>query len=311
MGLVPFADYEHPGLLLSQSVGPIARDARDCALVLQAVAGPDGRDVISAQQDPPDYLARLDEGVAGLRIAWTDDFGWSRHHWVEETPALTEFARSATFGLADVGAEVSETDEAWDDLRPVMFQLGAVFPGMGYSPPISADELATRAKAIDEAWGRQPDEPPTVPPDPAPVTSETYRTAAETRARNWTRFRRLFATHDVLISTTTPMQPRPLTEWGLGGRSFTMTSYSAHTGMFNVLGFPVVSVPCGFVNDLPVGIQIAGLPGREDTIPPRGASSAADVSDRRNACLGPVNARFRDPVDVVEFSGDDVNCHAI
>jgi aspartyl-tRNA(Asn)/glutamyl-tRNA(Gln) amidotransferase subunit A len=36
--------------------------------------------------------------------------------------------------------------------------------------------------------------------------------------------------------------------------------------IFNWLGFPAVSVPCGFIDGLPVGLQIASLPGREDKV---------------------------------------------
>ncbi|MEV5848408.1 amidase [Streptomyces sp. NPDC051985] len=265
-GLVPHTDYEHPTMVLTQTVGPMARDTRDCALALRVLAGPDGRDFVSVQQDPPDYLAHLDDGVDGLRVAWTDDYGWSRSQWVEETPALTDFARRAAFGLAGLGAEVAETKEVWEDPRPAMFMLGSVFSAMGYVPPASPEELAARAAKVDEAWGWHSDAPPLDLPEQAPTTSEDYRTASESRGRNWARFRKLFDSHDVLLSTTTPMLPRPLAEWGLAGRDYTMTTYSAHTAMFNLLGLPAVSVPCGFLDGLPVGLQIAALPGREDTI---------------------------------------------
>ena len=49
------------------------------------------------------------------------------------------------------------------------------------------------------------------------------------------------------------------------GGSFAAT-YTAHTAMFNWLRFPAVSVPCGFVDGLPVGLQIVGPPGSDDRI---------------------------------------------
>jgi amidase/aspartyl-tRNA(Asn)/glutamyl-tRNA(Gln) amidotransferase subunit A len=58
--------------------------------------------------------------------------------------------------------------------------------------------------------------------------------------------------------------------WTTDGPSFPGGSfapaYCSHTMIFNWLGFPAVSVPCGFVDGLPVGLQIAAWPGREDVV---------------------------------------------
>lgn len=43
-------------------------------------------------------------------------------------------------------------------------------------------------------------------------------------------------------------------------------AYAAYTGQFNVLRFPATSVPCGFVDGLPVGLQIVGFPGTDSKV---------------------------------------------
>src|SRR3546814_10757453 len=67
LGLVPVANYDPPKPAFTTSVGPLARDVRDAATVLQALAGPDGRDFIAQPNDPADYLAELDSGVQDMR----------------------------------------------------------------------------------------------------------------------------------------------------------------------------------------------------------------------------------------------------
>ena len=42
--------------------------------------------------------------------------------------------------------------------------------------------------------------------------------------------------------------------------------YTSHTHMFNWLGFPAAGLPCGFVDGLPIGLQVVGWPGSEDKI---------------------------------------------
>ncbi|WP_337180595.1 amidase [Sphingopyxis granuli] len=264
-GLIPHVDYNAPSLLLTASYGPITRNVRDCALTLQALAGPDGRDFVSVPTAPPDYLDRIDDGVAGLRIAWTNDFGWAEAQAAPETPDIIAVARNAAAALADDGATVDETHQQWWDPRPSMFSLGGVLAGMGYIPPVTPMKLYELEVRLDEALGLTAAPPPPTF-DPPPTTADQYRVAAEDRAKLWAICEDIFASHDVLLSPTTPMQPRTLEEWGLQGRHHLVGSYTAHTVLFNFLGLPAISVPCGMLDGLPVGLQIAGPPGSEDAL---------------------------------------------
>ena len=62
--------------LFSQN-GPLTRTVGDAALLLQTLAGFDHRDVNSLRQHPPDFVAAANADIAGLRIAWSPDFGFA------------------------------------------------------------------------------------------------------------------------------------------------------------------------------------------------------------------------------------------
>ncbi len=265
-GLIAHVDYENPSQTLTLNLGPMARNAKDCALVLQAIAGRDGRDFISEQASTPDYLAHIDDGLHGLRIAWTDDFGWTKPQWVDESAELVQFAKRAAFGLTDKGAVVSETDARWEDGRSAMFMLGKVAGAMGYVPPVDLEELSARMRKVDEAWGWPVSKEAATFAGFPEATAEQYRVAAELRASIADTFYRVLQDHDVIMSLTTPMQPRSLAEWGLSGRQYLMSSYTAHTGAINLIGFAAVSVPCGLLHGFPVGLQVIGRPGSEDML---------------------------------------------
>src|ERR1700728_2701171 len=88
-GLIPFFNYSaqiraNP----TGTFGPLTRNVTDAAITLQALAGPDGRDFDCIQAQPPDYLASLDEGVEGLRLGWTDDFGFAAMYSFRASPRV-------------------------------------------------------------------------------------------------------------------------------------------------------------------------------------------------------------------------------
>ena len=95
-GLVAFASS------LDQ-IGPFAHSARDAALLLQAIAGPDSRDATCSSQPVPDYTAALNGDIKGLRV------GVPKEYWVEGTqPGVVKKVHEGIELLREMGAEVSE-----------------------------------------------------------------------------------------------------------------------------------------------------------------------------------------------------------
>jgi Asp-tRNA(Asn)/Glu-tRNA(Gln) amidotransferase A subunit family amidase len=226
------------------TIGPLARDVTDAAITLQAMAGPDGRDFDCIQGPPGDYLARIDEGIDGLRLAWTDDYGFAQMYAFEESPRVIAAVRAATLPVVTgLGATVHTTETAWEDFFPGLI-TNYLFGG----GPTGTSERPDRQSWID---------------------------AMELRNRNWSKFRSLFAECDLLLSPTTQLLAPTIEDWaarwsGTGPVPFPHGTfaphYTSHTHMFNWLGFPAVSVPCGSLDGLPVGLQVVGWPGSEATI---------------------------------------------
>ena len=76
-GRIPYVNYDNPGFQFTISSAPMARDIRDAAIAMKVIAGPDGRDPASLEDDVPDYVGALKQGAQGMRFAWTDDFGFA------------------------------------------------------------------------------------------------------------------------------------------------------------------------------------------------------------------------------------------
>jgi aspartyl-tRNA(Asn)/glutamyl-tRNA(Gln) amidotransferase subunit A len=244
-GLVPSVNYAlQDRMNPTVTIGPLCRNVRDAAITMQAMAGPDGRDFDCIQDDPPDFLAKLDDGIAGLRMAWTDDFGYADMYAFEESPRVIASVRDAARGLAKLGAKLEPIDEVFEDFFPGYVTTNYLFTPGGGEPLPRPD----RKQWID---------------------------ALETRDRNWQKFRKVFAQYDVIVSATSQLLAPGIEDWaarwaGNGPVPFPhqvfAPHYTSHTHMFNWLGFPAVSVPAGFVDGLPIGLQIVGKPRSEDKI---------------------------------------------
>jgi Asp-tRNA(Asn)/Glu-tRNA(Gln) amidotransferase A subunit family amidase len=107
-GRVPQAPGEHFDRLSAS--GPIARTVTDAAMMMNAMAHPTQMDWHSLAEDGVDHTAGIDDGVAGLRIAYSADLGFSSCD-----PEIAQGCRIAIVVLRDAGAEVEEIDPGFPD----------------------------------------------------------------------------------------------------------------------------------------------------------------------------------------------------
>lgn len=243
-------------------VGPIARNMRDAALLLAAIAGQDRRDAFSIAGPVPDFLAALDAPVKGMRIAWSPDFGYAK-----PSPDVLLACEAAVRGFGQMGCHV-ELAERLFDMDPADVWTAEFYAGVGTR---LEKVLAGQRDLLDPAVAEILD---------AALQQDMrayYRTVFQRydlREKN----RLLFERFDLVLSPTIPVSSLPVsTNVPVHLIDRNLVSWVYYTYPFNLTGNPAVSICAGFGNGgMPVGLQIAGRPGAEaDVI---AAASAFELS---------------------------------
>jgi aspartyl-tRNA(Asn)/glutamyl-tRNA(Gln) amidotransferase subunit A len=240
-GRIPHVDYKAVAPRPTVTVGPMTRSVRDAAIALQILSGPDGRDFVCMQEEPPDFVAAVDYGIQGKRFAWTDNFGFASMPASPQSPRVTSTAYAATRVLQQAGGSVTRTSMTWED--PLVSWLGAQQLVAGTNVPGLFEQPLSEAEMVAALGSRQ---------------------------RNWQRFREAFGEYDFIVSPTIHFTAPAIADWvelwkQQGGRPkhHLILDVLGPTMMCNVLGLPAISVPAGFVDRLPVAIQIIGKPASE------------------------------------------------
>lgn len=263
-GLVAFASS------LDQ-IGPVARDVTDAALLLQAISGHDPFDATSASAGVPDYTQALRGGVKGLKL------GVPRELWAQGVaPEVSAAVRAAIDRLVDLGAEAEELSMPHIDYSfPVFYLIApseassnlARYDGVRYGLRVPADDPNTMMERTRDA-GLGPEVKQRIVIGTFALSAGYYDAyylkALKVRTLVKQEFDRAFERYDLLVSPVSPT-----VAFGIGektGDPLQMKLADVCTIPINLAGIPAISVPCGFHEGLPIGLQIIGKPFGEETL---------------------------------------------
>ena len=252
--------------------GPVTRTVRDAATLLQTLAGWDARDVSSLRQAPGDYAAALERDISGLRIAWSDDYGYA-----PVDPEVVEVCVNAAREFERMGCTVGDPGFALDSPQE---HFRVIFATNTYAS--SWHLLHTRPDDLTDYFREAME-------FAATLTAADYAKALGGFDQIRVKFDALFEEFDLLLSPTMAVPAFPIGEHPntIGGRTIDDPSfgYLPFTYPINAIGHPAASVPCGFSEDgLPIGLHIVGRKGDEETVL---AASAAFEQARPWARLRP------------------------
>lgn len=254
-------------------VGPFARNVKDCALMMNVLAGYDSKDSTSVRIAKPDYAAFMLPGLKGVRI------GVPREYFSEGLdPEVEEVIRNGIVLLRQAGAEIVDVSLPHTDYCVAVYYLIAPaeassnlarYDGVHYGHrEMSADSLIDLYKQSRSA-GFGTEVKRRILLGTYALSSgyydAYYKKASQVRTLIMNDFKKAFESCDVLIS---PVAPTPA--WRLGDKGddpLAMYLSDIFSISANLAGIPGISVPGGFSKDgLPVGIQLQGPHFKEESL---------------------------------------------
>ena len=276
-GLVPYTGIM-PIEIFVDHTGPMTGTVTDNALMLEVIAGDDGYDPrIRAPKLHP-YSQMLGGGVKGMKI------GIVREGFEQTTAeaAVNEKVRAGAKRFADLGAQVSEVSIPMHMIGPALWTpIGAegltqtMMWGDGYG--LSRQDLYSLALMdFHRGWRKRADE-----------LSETtkalmmlgthmnnvygpryYGKSVNITRRLTAAYDQVLQEYDLLLMPTTPMKATPLPAPNASREEYVQRALEmiSNTAPFDLTHHPAMSLPCGMVDGLPVGLMLAGKHFDEPTI---------------------------------------------
>jgi len=225
--------------------GPLARDARDAALMLDAIVGFSRLSPISIAPPWQSALADLDrrDDAENLRVAYVSDIAG-----IGVDVEVDEICRGAAFALRDAGAQVEEIKfDAGDGREPYQTWRGLWMVGQQFARLRKLEQFGKTLRGNVESGLK--------------LDAKDFAAAEAKRQDVYHRFRTLFERFDILLTPAAPVKPFPV-EMSfpdrLNGRKFeNYIDWIAPAFLITLVSLPAASAPAGLARDgLPVGLQI-------------------------------------------------------
>jgi len=265
-GLVAFASS------LDQ-IGPLTQDVTDCALVLNAIAGYDSRDSTSVPQPMPDYRQCLTTELKGLHI------GVPKEYFVEGMQAeVAKTIKTAINKLEELGVRVD-----WEVSLPhtpyalaVYYIIApseasanlARYDGVKYGFSYQDTDNMWEAMEKTRQYGFGAEVKRRIMLGTYALSAGYYDAyylkAQKVRTLIRREFDEAFEKYDALVTPTSPTVPFKIGE--KVDDPLQMYLSDVCTLPINIAGLPAISIPAGFADGLPIGMQIIGKPFSEETL---------------------------------------------
>ena len=236
-------------------IGPMTRTVKDAALMLQALAGYDARDLVSHKTPVADYTAKLTGDLTGLRL------GVPKQFFPEYTdPEVTAAFNAAVAVLSGLGARIEEVelpalDNSWSSIAQVILNGEA----NAWHEPYLTTQAADYGPGVRKFLERG-----------KPTGAVEYVRAQRAKTQLCRDMEAAFANIDALL-TPGELVPPPVHDARtatINGREVSlMAALISATCPFNLTGQPALTVPCGFTKtQLPLALQIVGKAFDEATV---------------------------------------------
>jgi len=280
-GLVPYTGIG-PMELTIDHTGPMARSARDTALLLEAIAGPDGLDPRQRAGLPGQkYSAALTGDIKGLRLGIVKE-GFGLTAPVRSQKDVDDAVREAAHTLAKHGAQVKEISvpmhpdgfHIWSGIAGeiVGFMLESGGAGKFWKGYYPTEMIETFSRAV-AAHGDYISDSAKTFSLMGRYVREQYHGRYYAKSQNLARallaaYNQALKDCDILVMPTVPIKAAKIPPKNCTLAESVNCAIEAipNTCPFNAVGLPALNVPCAMSEDLPVGMMFVGRMGEDATL---------------------------------------------
>jgi amidase len=257
----------------------MANNVENVALLLAAIAGPDGLDPRQIAPRTQDYMKALGQDMAGLKIAVVKE-GFGRP---ESESIVDETVRSSADILRKLGAVVDEVSipmhiDGYHIWSAIIVEGSAelMIKGNGFGSNWDGHYVTSLMDAYARGWRSRPND-----------MAETVKTVLlfgeyarrfyhgryYAKAQNLRRELRnaydcVLQTYDLMLMPTIPFRATPIPAPGCSREDYVTLALNmvTNTAPFDASGHPAISVPCGMADSLPIGMMLIGRRYDEATV---------------------------------------------